>query len=357
MATTVGIWVSTTEIRHIVRDFIINIKYSDVIPALKIFVTRWLVGAEVYTPLTWEMGYLDLPTYLPATWFPFVIAEQTGLDYRILAWSIFVLGCGSYAMVLWRRQLAWLPTLVLALVPFLSIYLMQLTDPSSFGLTVETLIIGYYSLLISGILLRSWSLVLIGLLACLLSRYSLVFWVPLLLGMMFFQDSRRRVLLLAGALLIGVLLLYIVPFLSHDWTMPGQVQAYYTMAAVGEWVHLNENGLPLHLYNGVGMAPFFYKYASGSTLEKMMLLKAVHVILLLAIVTGAGLLYWRQRSPRMNYQLYAVVVLKLYLATFYAFVQVPYTYLAMVGVFTSVFMVLMLSATSVRAAVLVEPDQ
>jgi uncharacterized membrane protein YfhO len=137
--------------------------------------------------------------------------------------------------------------------------------------------------------------------------------------------------------------------------MFGQVQANYTIAAVAEWDHLNEKGLPAHLYNGVGMAPFFYEYASGSTLEKIMLLKQVHVMLLLAIVTGAALLYWRQRSPRMNYQMYAVVVLKLYLTTFYAFVQVPYTYLAMVGVFTSVFMVLMLAAMPTQAAVRAQP--
>ena len=130
--------------------------------------------------------------------------------------------------------------------------------------------------------------------------------------------------MLAGTVLLGVVALYVVPYLSHDWTMPGQVLRAYTTVAVGEWQHLNADGLPYHLYNGVGMAPFFFQYGSGTLLDRIVLLKTVHMGLLVLIIVGAAGVYWRQRGVRTNYRLYAVLVLKLYLATFYAFLQVPY---------------------------------
>ena len=350
-AAGVGMAITTGRMQNFVRDYSISISYSDVIPALRIFVTRWLVGTEVYVPLTWEMGYLNMPTYLPATWFPFVLAERLGLDYRYMAWLLFlVLAGGSYLWVLWRLRRAWATTLVLALLPFVAIYCMQRTDSASFGYTVETMIIGYYALLVAGILLRSGPLLVVALVACLLSRFSLVFWVPLFFGLLFFQDSKRRALWLAGGVAMGVVVFYLVPFLSHDWGMFLRVQDSYTNAALGEWQHVNEAGQPVHLYNGVGLAPFFYEHGTRSVLDKLLLLKKVHLIASVGVVVLAALVYWRQRGRRMDYRLYAILALKLYLATFYALVQVPYTYLAMVSVFISVYMVLMVAGAAPLAA-------
>ena len=340
-ASIAGVWVGSAWVRKIMREMPINIDSSDIIPALHVYARRWLMNQEIYTPLTQELGKFALPTYLPATWFPFVLSEWLGFDYRLLAWvALLLLGAGSYLLVMWPRQRHWLATLVLALVPFFSIFFLLRTERSLVGQTVEGVIIGYYAVLVAGILRRSGPLEALGLLLCLLSRYALIFWVPLYLGLMFFQDSRRRALVLAGTVLLGVVALYVVPYLSHDWTMPGQVLRAYTTVAVGEWQHLNADGLPYHLYNGVGMAPFFFQYGSGTLLDRIVLLKTVHMGLLVLLVVGAAVLYWRQRGVRTNYRLYAVLVLKLYLATFYAFLQVPYAYLAAVGVFLSVFLVL-----------------
>jgi hypothetical protein len=341
--------ISTERLLNIVERFSINISYSDIIPALQVYTRRWLLGTDIYVPLTWELGYFALPTYLPATWFPFLAAEYWHFDYRIMAWTLLLLlGAGGYLLVLWRLRQAWLPTLLLALVPFFYLYAFERTEESLFGFTVESLIYGYYGLLAAGILLRSWPLQAIALVACLLSRYSLVFWVPLLLGLVFFQDSRRRGLLLAGTVLAGVLLLYVVPYMSQNWGLFMEVQRSYTDVAVFEWEHLNAEGQPLHLYNGVGLAPYFYEHVSGSLRERVVALKTVHFALLVLIVGGAALLYWRQRGPRTDYRVYAVLVLKLYLATFYAFLQVPYAYLAATGIFMSAFLVLLTVGTRRR---------
>jgi hypothetical protein len=344
-----GTWLGTHWVRRIIREMPLDLNRSDVILALQVYARRWLADQEVYTPLTRELGRFALPTYLPATWFPFVLPQWLGFDYRLLAWAaLVVLGAGSYLLVMLLTGRTWRPTLALALVPFLSIFFMLRTEQSLVGQTVEGLIIGYYAVLVAGILRRSFPLEVLGLLLCMLSRYALVIWVPLYLGLMFFQDSRRRALLLAGVVLLGILGLYVIPYLSHNWALPGQVQHAYTTVAVAEWQHLRYDGLPFHLYNGVGLAPFFYHYGSGSLLERVLLLKTVHIGLLVLIIVGAAVLYWRQQGPRTNYRVYAVLVLKLYLATFYAFLQVPYAYLATVGIFLSVFLVLILEGARFR---------
>lgn len=141
------------------------------------------------------------PTYLPATWFPFVLPEWLGFDYRWLAWAALLgLGAGGYLLVLLLgpRRCAWPATLLPAAVPFLSIFSLLRTEESLVGQTVEGLIIGYYALLVAGILRRWGGPEALGLVLGLLSRYALVFWVPLYLGLVYFQDSRRRALRLPG---------------------------------------------------------------------------------------------------------------------------------------------------------------
>ena len=333
-----GVWFNTRRVNLEIRGFRPILEFADIIPALQAYARRWLAGAEIYTPLTWELGYFELPTYLPAMWFPFVLAEQFGFDYRFVAWGIFLLGVLLYEILVWRLRTGWVATLVLGALPLGVFYAFVSTIWAYVGITVEYMILGYYALLVVGILLRWWPLQALGLLLCILSRYSLVFWAPLYLGLMFFFHSRRHALLIAGTVLAGVVGLYIVPYLSHNWGLFMEVQRSYTDAAVFEWKHFGEDGKPIHLYNGLGFAPFFYHFAPGDLYEKVGLLKKLHIGLLLGLVATAGLYYYRQWR-RLDFSVFVVVVLKLYLATFYAFIQVPYHYLMTLGVFMSVFLV------------------
>ena len=327
--------------RDMLRAFLVDINSSDIIPALSIYTKRFLAGEKVYTPFTAELGYYALPTYLPGTWFPYVLPEMLHLDYRWMSGLLLLVGLGAYSAVVLRlRQSFWL-TFGLGWLPFFLVYTILITAPSTVGYTVEMMIVGYYLVLAAGLLLPSRGLRVVGLILILLSRYSLVLWLPLYLGLLFFQ-SRREALLTVGLVGLGVVGLYVVPFMSQDWGMFLRVINAYTDTAVGEWRHLNDDGLPYHLYNGIGMGAFFYRYGRGELLDSIVLLKRVHLLLLLTVVVGAALLYWRQARPRTDYRLFALLTLKLYLAVFYAFIQVPYDYLAFVGMFCSLPLVLML---------------
>jgi hypothetical protein len=241
-----------------------------------------------------------------------------------------------------RLQRSSLVTFALGALPPLFVYCVLCIDANAtiFYVTVEPLIVGYYLLLVAGVLLPSRPLQAVALVLCLLSRFSLVFWVPLYLGLLYVGDSRRWAWSLAGLGAAGVLLLYVLPVLSHDWGLFMRVQGVYTETTLGEWRHVDERGLPVHLYNGIGLTNFFYRFAPGDMLARLKLAKLVHLAALLLLVSSAALAYWRQRLPRTNYRLYAVIALKIYLATFYALLQVPYAYLASVGFFMSLYLVL-----------------
>lgn len=315
--------------------------YSDIIPAITVYCQRILAGEVVHRPLTENIGSFLEPGYLPAMWFPFIIPEYFRFDYRWMSSFVLLLGVLAYIVVVVRLRRSAFITFGLGSFPFIFTYGILRTNADIFSLTVEPLIVGYYLLLVAGILLPARPLLVVALILCLLSRYSLVFWVPLYLGLIYVGESRRWAWTVAGLSAVGVLVLYVVPVLSHDWGLFLRVQKIYTETTLGEWRHLDEHGLPMHLYNGVGLTNFFYRFAPGDLLARLAFAKIVHLAATLAIVVGAALVYWRQKSPRTNYRLYAVVVLKLYLATFYAFLQVPYAYLAVVGFFTSFYLVLL----------------
>ncbi|UOQ73499.1 hypothetical protein [Hymenobacter cellulosilyticus] len=80
----------------------------------------------------------------------------------------------------------------------------------------------------------------------------------------------------------------------------------------------------------------------GSLTERITRLQMSQFGACIGVVVGAGLLFWRFRH-RFDPRLAALLSLKVYLATFYGFLIIPYTYLASVSLFTSLFVVLIVS--------------
>jgi|GEM_PF-768094 len=335
----VGLVLALPQLRKVIHNMAPQ-EWSDIVPAITVYCQRLLDGEVVHQPLTKHIGYFLEPGYLPAMWFPFVVPEHFAFDYRWMSSAVLLVGMMAYSIVVLRlRRPAGVAFILSALPPLLA-YAVLRTDNSIFSIALEPLVIGYYLLLIAGVLLRWWPLVVAALVLCLLSRFALIFWVPLYLGLVYVCESRRRAWQLAGFTALGIVLLYIVPVLSHDWGLFMRVQKVYTETTLGEWRHL-DYGRPIHLFNGIGLTGLFYDYAPGNLLQKLQLAKIVHLGLLLGIIAAAAIGYKLQHRPRTNYRVYAVLVLKLYLTTFYAFLQVPYAYIASTGFFVSIYLLIL----------------
>ncbi|MBO0360903.1 hypothetical protein J0X19_23285 [Hymenobacter sp. BT186] len=318
-----------TRIAKMLQRMPIDPAQSDVIPLIQVVVRRWLASEPVYVPIH-DFGYLLYPTYLPLTWLPFVPAELLAFDYRWIAFGGFGIGILVGASLLLRRRLPLPAALGLLAVPLLLLQGLLQTNPSTLTNTVELLIVGFYLLLAYSVWRGPWWAQALALTCCLLSRFSLVFWVPLWLALLWQQAGRGVALRVAGLTAALILAIYVVPFLSHDWGAFARAQLAYTNAAIGEWEQLTF-GQPEHLYRGVGLAIFFHRFTPGPLAQQVQLVRLVHACACVAVVVAAAT-YWFRQRPRLDYRVFALLALKVYLATFYAFVQVPYIYLTLVGV-------------------------
>jgi hypothetical protein len=164
---------------------------------------------------------------------------------------------------------------------------------------------------------------------------------------LFFKEAKRNIIIILSLTLLASFLIYYVPFLSHDRTILRKGYSYYTTCALGEWNLWQDQGdKPYHLFRGVGFACYFYDFLDGDVENRLRVLQSVHLIISILSVFILGFLYITLKT-QVDYKLYLLFSLKIYLTFFYNFIQVPYTYLFMVPVFISLVILLVIFAPTV----------
>ncbi|WP_149867258.1 hypothetical protein [Solirubrum puertoriconensis] len=322
--------------------------HSDIVPALQVYTSRFLTGQSVYTEITLA-GYRFLPNYPPFQWLPFVPAELLGIDYRWFAMGAWWAGLALYQWQLARLRLRWPEWLLKAVLPLLVLHFMVLTERQVVAFTVESLIFGYYALLAVALLQRSVALRASALVLCVLSRYSLALWLPLYALLLWHENPRQawRTVLLAVVLAVVIF----VPFLWHDPTIFFRAQLENYNITLDEWQnHIEDtlHGWPRHVFTGVGLAPWWYRGAEAAP-NSISQLQIVHFTVCAAVPLLFGLWWWPRRE-RLDSRIVAVLSLKAYLVVFYAFLIVPYVYLAVLSLVWSWFVVLALSVPKANHA-------
>jgi hypothetical protein len=330
----------------IVLGIPIDVHSSDVIPIVQAYVSRFRSGEVVYRYLT-NLPYPLFPNHLPLQWLPYVPAQVLGVDFRWLSLAmLLVLGFGAYQLVLLRRPGSWLSFGVRALLPALVLWLVIDQDFYLYAQVLEPTIIAYYFLLAASVLSGSAWAQGGALVLCLLSRYSVVFWVPFFLWVLWREAGPRHTLVVALVVAAGLVGIYLVPFLAKDPTIFTHALAEYRLATIGEWSRVDPAlGLPLHVGNGLSIIPWLYRFLPLPLDAKISWVQRLHA--LASMGTGALFIgfYWRY-GRRYDYRVLALIGLKLYLVVFYFFIQIPYAYLISLSVLLSVFVVLLLLGSS-----------
>lgn len=322
-----GTVTSTNLVRGNLRTTPIRADISDVVPQIQHLTGRWLRGEFPYQPIDFGHPYEFFPVYLPAHWMPFAVFEQWGIDYRLgatwLLWAALLVplsGMVRAAVPLWHKAL-W------TVLTFVLFDFFVLSGGFMFAIAVEQLIMGYYVLLVVSLADRRNVWLTAGAaLLCLLSRFALLFWLPIFLGALWLDGRRREALGAAGVLTLGVLLLYVLPFMVPEPALFWKAQKTYLSATLIEW---NLGASRPHLFGGRGLACYFVdlQHLNMATRIQWLQVTAVAASLLAAL----GLLWhcWRQRSA-FYFPAFAAGSLKIMLSVFYAFVQIPYDYLYLV---------------------------
>ncbi|RQO30887.1 hypothetical protein DBR32_09235 [Taibaiella sp. KBW10] len=307
---------------------------SDVIPTVAELCQRYLKGSFVYEPIE-KFGYHLPVTYLPMQWMPYLIAEKGGFDYRWIAIGIWIIAAVVLLIRSFRSQNVMVRFFAPVLLVMSYFYICYYND-SIVANVIEMMVSGYYILLI--VSLNTKNAVFRGLIIgiCLLSRYSLLLWLPLAILVIFLSENRKHFWTTALTVFLFICILYVIPFLSKDWSIFYKGYKHYDISALGEWKHLNiYTNKPFHLYSGHGIAFWFYERKGFPIEMRLKYLQKAHLFLCLGATAIMGIWYWFKRT-KINDKIFLMGSFKIYLAIFLFFIQVPYLYLMIVGLFVSI---------------------
>lgn len=305
----------------------IDIAKSDIIPLIKeVYYDRFVKGQYVYDRVV-GYDYKDwTPNYLPMHWLPFVPALLMNVDPRWVAFILFMCVQTWYIVSILKSNFSNLEKRVKVLIPLIMLFSVMHKQQNSFAHSVELLICSYYMLIAMGLNKYNNSTVSVGFVLTVLSRYVSVFFAPVY-AFHAFLSNRINAFKFLFILLIGVLLLYVFPFMRSDPMIFFDGAAAYDIAALGEWKGQSWQAAgdpPYQLFQGYGFASWVYKFYPATILAtKIHFLKNL-LLLVMILNVVFGLVYvWKYR-PDMS-SLPALLIITL--GVFFSFVLVPYNYL------------------------------
>lgn len=316
---------------------------SDIIPQIGTLITRMLNGDYPYQIIEWP-GFHLFPTYLPMQWLPFTIAEILEFDYRWFAFGILALVIYYYFTKLSLSETPLKKSILLILSPFIILFSFYFTDEAVFKYSIETLIVGYYLLLSLSLFSNSKYFIGIALSLCILSRYSIILWIPLLVVVLFLIGKKKEIVSISILLTVSFLAFYALPFLWEDPGIFLKGYEYHSNAAIGAWHPTPWQAAgepPSILYQGFGLGCFFYSFLDIELIDKLFAYRLIHLISSLLTVILLAIAFLKIKD-KIDYRIFLLGSLKIYLVVFYNFIQIPFTYLFLVPIFISVPIVALL---------------
>jgi len=303
----------------------IDITKSDIIPLIKeVYVNRFLSGQFVYDRVL-GYEYIDwTPNYLPMHWMPFLPAFILQLDPRWISSFLWITAVTLLFYFNRKHVHSNKELLFKTVLPFLFLFALLFRQTSAVAHTVELMIASWYMILGIGILYSNKFLLTIGWINTLLSRYMSVFFLPAYFITAFKKENRFKWIVLTFVF-VGCLVLYVLPFLSHDWNIFFKGASAYDVAALNEWKGQSwqpAGDRPFQLFQGFGFASWIYAFTPGDLQVKIQLLKNI----LLLVMASSAILFmlWNYRK---NNPLHELLSLFLITALFPSLSLVPYNYL------------------------------
>jgi hypothetical protein len=308
---------------------------SDIIPTIQVLVQRFLAGLDPYDAKAYKvLGHQFAPGYLTMHWLPYTIPEIFHFDYRTMTFSIFSIGASVIMLRSIRGQALWIK-LCIPLLFLFNYYQVILLDAGDIGVTVEMMVAGYYMLFITAINNKNTLLIGITIGICLLSRYYIAVWLLLWVFVLLASGQAKKLLKSGIVIIVFVAILYVIPFLSKNWTTLYVSYKAYQDLPLGEWFHINDKHIPIHLYNGTGFAHLFYEHSSFNPNLGYFLLRKILYLVIIGTLIILGLWYWFNRR-KIDNRIFLLASFKIYLSVFLAFMVVPYIYLIIPSIFISI---------------------
>ena len=315
-------WLSSSIIYENSLDF----HNADMLPVIKKMDQRFLSDQwkHVYDNIP-ELWNGTRPIYLPAMWLPFAPAVALNIDIRwiTVACMFFVFTTTAF-MLSFKQKFSYI---ILLIAGILLCWLLLEDDTHSFiSFSEEGAVVLYYFLLVFALVSENIIFIAITACLCMLSRYSLVGWLPAFFIFLLINKKNKQASIFVFLGILSFLFLFIIPFgwdaFLHFIQLPSQYIGFSKIV----W-----RDSPEVFLNYLGFAKFF-----GA--DKMNVLHLLLISFAFIIPTAFILLcnYYKKKKNLFNIPLAA---LKIALVIFYNFIDVPYLYLFYTSTFVSLAIV------------------
>ncbi|MFA6151205.1 MAG: hypothetical protein WC716_07795 [Chitinophagaceae bacterium] len=312
--------------RYLIPDVI---QHSDVLPLIIKQYEYFIHGKMPYQfiELSTHTAY---PAYMPLHWLPVGISDSFGKDPRWGGILLLLLSSLVFAFLSVRKQKSLPINILLTLLPGAVFYIFVLYASSDIAITYETVIAAYYFFLAIALMQKNITLVVVGIVLCLLSRYTLIFWLPLFFLLYLFNNGMRKTAIYTGIIITIVCVLFVFPFLLRNPSLIIDSLAYHNFAAIADWSD--------HKYTfgwGVYFGPQIDHLVDGTPEHKVFAARIIQASTMLLLLF-TGLFYYARNKHRVNFYEVSLGMLYAVIVGFYMFGPFAFRYYMMAPIYISI---------------------
>jgi hypothetical protein len=304
-----SILAATGILNSLFKEFADPHSVSDVLLSVETLYDRFVAGVYPYQPLE-QYAWHPFPPYLPLYWLPVSISRLLHIDVRWTGVIILALATGIYGIYCWASPNNSAKKILILILPLIALLAYTTWAKADIAVSFEFIIGAYYLLVATGLALRNLPLIILGIICCLLSRFTLIFWLPLF-GILLWQNvPYKKVLISFVAICAAVLFIYIIPFYIKDPTAFGKALAYYKGCAVSEWEGMGREHFSWTFTTGIHFAPYFRSILKGTMEQRVSAMQLIQLILML-IIALTGILLYRKLHNKINFYDFCLPMLNL----------------------------------------------
>ena len=323
LAGMLGLFTAYEEIRKIWVEYAEIGRNSDVLPQLKAQADLFFAGQFPYQPIP-TIEYHPFPVYMPLHWAPVQVSNLAHIDVRWSGLILMLVAIGVSGYWLQKSHPAapgkyTVPAMLLFTLP---VWAFVLLDRTMFSLNLETVVAAWYILLAAGLASKNHVLIVIGLIGAVLSRYTLLFWLPLFAILLWLYAPKKYSFWVWGSVGAAVLFLFALPFWMKDPSIVAQIIGYYTHCSEGAWLRPDE----YTFLDGMSLNIHLRRWLPGTPEENIAYSHYPQIGLQLLLV-GLGVFYYRRKwRDSLDIYTFSLLALTIMPILFYTFSPMLFKY-------------------------------
>jgi len=296
-------------------------KGSDIIPQLTTLYNRFSKGIFPYYPLE-QLPWHPFPVYMPLHWLPLWIAYTLHFDIRWIGVFFLAISCAIYGCSTNTRT-PLLKYIVVALLPSVALWGFIEFNGWTLGVTFEIIIAAYYLVLAAGLSSSNIIITTLGIIFCLLSRYTVIFWLPFFLILLWYNASLRQNIIVWSCIAASIVCFYVIPFYLKDPSILSKSIAYHNQCYIDQWNGLGNPAQSEAFNDGLNFSYFTRAAFKGSIAQRVFYARVIQAVLMI-FLNVLGLLMYKKWKAKIHY--YEISLILLYLIIFVFFISSPLTY-------------------------------